>query len=206
MLQREWPLLVCAAAESGINRMIQQAPAEYARAQLDGKSVTVELTQLSFPLTLIFNGQRAQVLSRYEGDVSVSVKADAATLIKLGEGAQLTELIKQDKLSLDGDLATLQALSQFLQQNPLDFAEPISRYLGDAPTHKLLETLKSGQMFALKVLQGTRDHLSELATEEYRIAPGRLEYLHFKDRLEDLCRDVDNIDTRIQQLTDKVKP
>ncbi|MCL2912210.1 SCP2 sterol-binding domain-containing protein [Shewanella corallii] len=206
MLQREWPLLVCAAAESGINRMIQQAPAEYARAQLDGKSVTMELTQLSFPLTLIFSGQRAQVLSRYEGDVSVSVKADAATLIKLGEGAQLTELIKQDKLSLDGDLATLQALSQFLQQNPLDFAEPISHYLGDAPTHKLFETLKSGQMFALKVLQGTRDHLSELATEEYRIAPGRLEYLHFKDRLEDLCRDVDNIDTRIQQLTDKVKP
>lgn len=206
MLQREWPLLVCAAAESGLNRMIQQAPAEYARAQLDGKLVTVELSQLPFPLTLVFSGQRAQVLSRYDGDVSVRVKADAATLIKLGEGAQLTELIKQDKLSLEGDLACLQALSQFLQQNPLDLAEPISRYLGDAPTHKLFDTLKTGQALALKVLQGTRDHLGELATEEYRIAPGRLEYLHFKDQLEDLCQDADSIDARIQLLIDKVKP
>ncbi|MGI2260261.1 ubiquinone biosynthesis accessory factor UbiJ [Shewanella sp. GXUN23E] len=206
MLQWEWPLLLCATIESALNQMIAQAPQEYARAKLDGKLVRIRLTQLPFALTLVFTRRQVQVQSRHDGEVSVNVSADAATLVKLGEGAQLTELIKQDKLQLEGDLATLQALSQFLQQNPLDLAEPVSRYLGDAPTHKLFATLKSGQTLASKVLRGTRDHLSELAIEEYRIAPGRLEYLHFKDQLDDLCRDVGDVQSRIQKLMDKVTP
>ena len=48
-----------------------------------------------------------QVLSRYEGDVDVGLHADATTLYRVTEGA-ITELIKQDKLSLES-LNLLQA-------------------------------------------------------------------------------------------------
>jgi len=206
MMPQEVVLLVCAAIETGLKKLQAQAGDDYSRQrQLHGKVFRIQLSQLSWPLYLVF-AKEIQVLSRYEGDVDVSLHADATTLYRVSEGANLTELIKQDKLKLEGDLNLLQSFSQYLRGIEFDFAEPISRYLGDGPTHKLISTGNQAKGFALEVLRKTRSHLGQLAVEEYRLAPHPIELLHFRDQMDDLVADTRAIEQRITQLRDQIKP
>ena len=206
MMPQEVVLLVCAAIETGLKKLQAQAGDDYSRQrQLHGKVFRIQLSQLSWPLYLVF-AKEIQVLSRYEGDVDVSLYADATTLYRVSEGANLTELIKQDKLKLEGDLNLLQSFSQYLRGIEFDFAEPISRYLGDGPTNKLISTGHQAKGFALEVLRKTRSHLGQLAVEEYRLAPHPIELLHFRDQMDDLVADTRAIEQRIAQLRDQIKP
>ncbi|MCS6207273.1 ubiquinone biosynthesis accessory factor UbiJ [Shewanella baltica] len=206
MMPQEVVLLVCAAIETGLKKLQAQAGDDYSRQrQLHGKVFRIQLSQLSWPLYLVF-AKEIQVLSRYEGDVDVSLHADATTLYRVSEGANLTELIKQDKLKLEGDLNLLQSFSQYLRGIEFDFAEPISRYLGDGPTHKLISTSHQAKGFALEVLRKTRSHLGQLAIEEYRLAPHPIELLHFRDQMDDLVADTRAIEQQIAQLRDQIKP
>lgn len=206
MMPQEVVLLFCAAIETGLKKIQAQAGDDYSRQrQLHGKVFRIQLSQLSWPIYLIF-AKEIQVLSRYEGDVDVSLHADVTTLYRVSEGANLTELIKQDKLKLEGDLNLLQSFSHYLRGIEFDFAEPISRYLGDGPTHKLISSGRQAKNFALEVLCKTRSHLGQLAVEEYRLAPHRIELIHFRDQMDDLVADTRAIEQRIAQLRDQIKP
>lgn len=204
MVPNHFALLVCAAIETGFNRLPPQAKDDYARQKsLHGKVICIQLSQLSWPIYLLFSKQ-VQVMSYYEGDVTVTVNADASTLYQLTEGANLTELIKQDKLSLDGDIQLLQTFSHYLQNIHFDFAEPLSRYIGDAPTHKLVTGMKTIGQDIKQVMLKTRSHISQLTTEEYRLAPNKIEALHFRDNLDDLVSQTDRIEVRIAKLSEQI--
>lgn len=206
MMPQEVVLLACAAIETGLKKLQAQAGGDYSRRRnLHGKVFRIQLSQLSWPIYLIF-AKEIQVLSHYEGEVDVSLHADATTLYRVTEGANLTELIKQDKLKLEGDLNLLQSFSQYLRGIEFDFAEPISRYLGDAATHKLISTGHQAKDFALDVLRKTRSHLGQLAVEEYRLAPHKIELVYFRDQLDDLVSDTLALEQRIIQLRDHIKP
>lgn len=206
MMPQEVVLLACAAIETGLKKLQAQAGGDYSRRRhLHGKVFRIQLSQLSWPIYLIF-AKEIQVLSHYEGEVDVSLHADATTLYRVTEGANLTELIKQDKLKLEGDLNLLQSFSQYLRGIEFDFAEPISRYLGDGPTHKLISTGHQVKDFALDVLRKTRSHLGQLALEEYHLAPHKIELVHFRDQLDDLVSDTLALEQRIIQLRDHIKP
>jgi ubiquinone biosynthesis accessory factor UbiJ len=205
MLPVELALPVCAAMETGLQRLQHQSQEEYARLrQLHAKVICIQLSQLAFPLYILF-AKEIQVFSRYEGEIAVTVHADATTLYLLREGASLTELIKTDKLRLDGDLSALQSFSQYLQQVRFDFAEPLSRYLGDVPTHMLMTSARRAREGALTLMSKTRSHLAQLTTQEYRLAPGRMEYLHYCDRLDELVAGSDAIEARISRLNAKLR-
>ncbi|MCL1142144.1 ubiquinone biosynthesis accessory factor UbiJ [Shewanella gaetbuli] len=202
MTVNHFALLTCAAIETGLTKLPASAQQEYARLKnLHGKVFCIELSQLSWPIYLIF-AKQIQVMSRFEGDTHVTVKADASTLYQLKEGANLTELIKQDKLSIEGDLQLLQTFSHFMQHIEFDLEEPLSRYIGDGLTHKVVSTSQLLGQELSTVFNKTLSHLSQLTTEEYRLAPHKIEYIHFRDNLEQLVTQTDQIEQRIAQLRD----
>lgn len=197
-------LFTCSAIETAFNQLPTHVKQDYSRLKtLQGKVFCIELTELSFPLYLVF-AKSLQALSRYDGDVAITLKTELSTLYHLKQGANLTELIKQDKLVIDGDTQLLQTFSHFVQHIEIDIGEPISRYLGDALTHKLLSTGKQLGQQAQQVFNKTLSHLGQLTTEEYRLAPHKIEYWHFRDNLESLSVDIDAIEMRIQQIRDKL--
>ncbi|QSX35564.1 SCP2 sterol-binding domain-containing protein [Shewanella avicenniae] len=199
---QQWRLVCCGAIETALAKAIALSHIDASKLKpLSGKVFCFELRQLSWPLYLLFSEQ-IQVMSHYPATVDVRVKADATQLLKLHEGESLTELIKQDKLAIEGDLALLQQFSQFLQLINPDVVEPLSRYIGDAPAYWLtshtvraVDELKS---IGLK----TWSHLGQLATEEYRVAPHKLEFIRHCDRIDDLVSAVDLLEQRIAKLKD----
>lgn len=206
MKPNHFSLLACAAIETAIAQLQAQDQGEYARLKpLHGKVFCIQLTQVEWPLYLVF-AKSIQVLNAYEGDVDVSVTADATALYQVSEGDSLTELIKQDKLKLDGDVNLLQSFSHYLRHIELDFAEPISKYIGDAPTHMLVSGTKQLAQTAKQVFEKSRSHVGQLTTEEYRLAPHQIEFIHFRDNLEELAENTTAIETRIASLREKITP
>ncbi|MGX9459864.1 ubiquinone biosynthesis accessory factor UbiJ [Shewanella sp. A14] len=204
MLPNHFALLTCAAIETAFKQLPAQAKDDYARLKsLHGKVFCIQLSQLSWPIYLVF-AKQIQVLSNYDAEVAVTVRADLSTLYQLTEGANLTELIKQDKLSLEGDIQLLQTLSHYLQHIHFDFAEPLSRYIGDAPTHKLVTTAKQFSHDVKQVMQKTRSHISQLTTEEYRLAPHKIEWLHFRDNLDELVSQTERVEAQIAKLREQI--
>lgn len=205
-MPNEVALLTCAAMETAFAQLQQQSPNDYAKLrQIHSKVFCIQLSQLNWPLYLVF-ARQIQVLSHYEGDVDVKVEADATTLYQLSEGANLTELIKQDKLKIEGELSLLQCFSQYLQQTHFDFAEPISRYLGDGPTHILLNSVKSLSQGAKHVASKTLSHLEQLAVEEYKLSPSKIEFIHRQDQIAELQEDTQALEQKINQLKDRFVP
>ena len=193
-------LLLSAGLETAFEQVLAQSPEEYAKLRtLHGKVLCIQLSQLSWPIYLVFASE-IQVLSKYEGEITTKVNADITTLYQLTEGANLTELIKQDKLSIEGDLSLLQTFSHYMHQVEFDFAEPISRYIGDAPTHFLTRGVKQIKSDLANVFHKSRAHIGQLTTEEYKLAPHKIEFIHFGDRIDDLVADVDAIEKRIKHL------
>ncbi len=204
-MKRELALLLSAGLETALRQVLAQSPDEYAKLRsLHGKVLCIQLSQLSWPIYLVF-AQEIQVLSRYEGEVTTKVNADITTLYQLTEGANLTELIKHDKLSLEGDLNLLQTFSHFLQKVEFDFAEPISKYLGDAPTHMLVKGMEQAKKDISHVFRKSRSHIGQLTTEEYKLAPHQIEFIYLGDRIDDLVVDIDAIEKRINDLQTRTK-
>ncbi|WP_076539316.1 SCP2 domain-containing protein [Shewanella sp. UCD-KL21] len=206
MLPNHFSLLACAAMETAIGQLQAQDQGEYARLkQLHGKVFKIQLTQVNWPIYLIFAPQ-IQVMSAYEATVDVSITADVTTLYKVTEGANLTELIKQDKLILDGDINLLQSFSHYLKHIELDFAEPLSKYIGDAPTHMLLANSKQLASTLKQVVAKSWSHVGQLTTEEYRLAPHQIDFIHFRDNLEQLVEQTTSIESKIAKLREKITP
>ncbi|ABZ78420.1 Sterol-binding domain protein [Shewanella halifaxensis HAW-EB4] len=204
-MSRDLSLLACTAIEVSLNKLISQSPEDYAKLRsLQGKVLCIQLSQLSWPLYFLF-AKEILVFSRYEGEVTTKVNADVTTLYQLSEGANLTELIKQDRLSLEGDLSLLQTFSHYMQQVEVDLSEPLSRYIGDAPTHFIQQSLTQAKQDVTSVLRKTRSHLGQLTIEEYRLAPHKLEFIYLTDKIDDLAADVEATATRIDQLINRVK-
>ena len=204
-MSRDLPLIACAAIEISLNKLISQSPEDYAKLRsLHGKVLCIQLSQLNWPLYFLF-ADEVQVFSSYQGEVTTKVNADITTLYQLTEGANLTELIKQDKLSLEGDLGLLQSFSHYMQHIDVDFAEPLSRYIGDVPTHFISQGLKQAKHDLTSVFHKTRSHIGQLTTEEYRLAPHKLEYIHLSDNIDDLVTDVTALSSRVDQLINRVK-
>ncbi|ACA84823.1 ubiquinone biosynthesis accessory factor UbiJ [Shewanella woodyi] len=204
-MKREFALLLSAALETALKQVIAQSPDEYAKLRsLHGKVLCIQLSQLSWPIYLIF-AKEIQVLGKYEGEVTTKVNADITTLYQLTEGANLTELIKQDKLSLEGDLNLLQTFSHFLQKVEFDFAEPLSKYIGDAPTHMLITGIEQAKNDITHIFRQSRSHVGQLTTEEYKLAPHAIEFVYLGDRIDDLVADIDAIEKRINNLQSRAK-
>ncbi|WP_228289647.1 ubiquinone biosynthesis accessory factor UbiJ [Shewanella cyperi] len=202
MLQRELALLACGAIELAFNGLLKQSGAQLRSYGLNGKVIAIELKELPFPLYLIFD-QTVLVLSRYEAEPSVAVKADLACLYQLSRGANLSALIKQDKLELDGDLHALQGLSRLMTEQRFDFGEPLSRWIGDGATHRLQSGLGQLGQELRRITGKSLDHMAQLATEEYRLAPQRIEFIAQCDAIEDLARDTDAQIQRLQHLRER---
>ncbi|RLV61358.1 sterol-binding protein [Parashewanella curva] len=173
------------------------------QSKLKGKIIKIQLKQLPFPLFFI-GAEQILVMSQFSGEADVTVNADATTLYRLTEGANLTELIKADKLQLDGDLAVLQNFNHYLQQLSFDWGEIMAKVIGDAPAHWLQTGLKQLKHDVTKVMCRTQEHVAELAIEEYKLAPHKIEFIHFQDTLETLENEAEQLAQRIAMLRNHI--
>lgn len=134
--------LVTGIIETSLNRLINDDPQHQKQvSRLKGKVIRVHLQEPNTQFIFVFSHQ-VDVLSQYEGPLDCDLSFKLAVLPELKGQVNITQLIKQDKLLLDGDMQLAQKFSQLLFDIKPDPEEWLSRVTGDVVAHTVVQGAK----------------------------------------------------------------
>ena len=186
-----------------LNQLLKDdADSQRRLARLRGKVISVTLNEFNKTLYFVFSHQ-IDVLAGFEGEVDCQLALNLTVLPELRQQANLTQLIKADKLALDGDLQLAQHFSTLLSGLKPDVEEKLSQYTGDVVAHSLVSSVKSGSRFIRQGVKNRQRDLAEVITEEWQLLPQPLEMVHFYDQVDDLKSDVARFEARLNQLLER---
>ncbi|ELA3112879.1 SCP2 domain-containing protein [Vibrio vulnificus] len=195
--------LITAVIETSLNLLVKDNPdLEKRLLRLKGQVIQVHLQELNKTLTFIFS-QQIDVLANYEGQPDCYLSLKLAVLPELREQANITKLIKQDKLILEGDIQLAQKFAQLITDAKPDVEEWVSRVTGDVVAHSLARGVKNVGGFVGRQAKKQQHHLAQVITEEWRLAPGPLEVAYFCDQVDEVKSDLARLEARLQKLLEK---
>ena len=196
--------LMTAVIETSLNTLIQDDPDLVRRlARLKGQVIQVHLKEFDKRLTFVFS-QQVDVLAHYEGTPDCTLSLNVSVLPELKDQSNITKLIKQDKLELDGDIQLAQSFSQLITQCKPDIEEWISRVTGDVVAHTLVQGVTQIGQFARTQIRHQQDYLAQVVTEEWRLAPPPLEVAHFCDQVDEVKSQAARVEAKLNQLLERV--
>ncbi|HAS6348981.1 SCP2 domain-containing protein [Vibrio sp. IRLE0018] len=195
--------LITAVIETSLNVLVKDNPdLEKRLLRLKGQVIQVHLQELNKTLTFIFS-QQIDVLANYEGQPDCYLSLKLAVLPELREQANITKLIKQDKLILEGDIQLAQKFAQLITDAKPDVEEWVSRVTGDVVAHSLAQGVKNVGGFVGRQAKKQQYHLAQVITEEWRLAPGPLEVAYFCDQVDEVKSELARLEARLQKLLEK---
>lgn len=192
--------LVHSAIEPLLNSLLKNdASAQDKLAKLDNKSFAVQLTNLSIQVKLSVNNGNLYFSNNLEGaDCTVITSTDQ--LKQLSDASQLTKLIREEKLELEGDLAIAQGFSALLMDNNIDWQKALAKYVGDGMAYRIVEKVENlARLFNNKSTDANYT-LSSLMTDELKVAPTAAEVADFSTKVDDISAQVDRLSSQLTQL------
>jgi len=196
--------LITASIETVLNRLIQDDPGLVRQlARLKGKVVQLQVKDVAQTFTFIFS-QQVDVLADYAGEPDCYLSLSLAILPQLKEQPNITQLIKQDRLVLEGDMQLAQQFAQLLTDSRPDIEEWLSRLTGDVVAHSVVSGIKSCSHSLQSSFEKHQSHLAQIITEEWKLAPGPLEVAHFCDQVEELSEQLSRVEARFNVLAEKL--
>jgi ubiquinone biosynthesis accessory factor UbiJ len=198
------PQLLTAGIELALNNLLSLDPDSRQRlVPLNGRRLQVKLHELPWPLTFAFSN-RVDVLAN-EQQVDCTIELSVATLQKMQDISQLSQLIQQKELSLNGDMHTAQSFSNLFKELNIDWEEQLSRYTGDVIAHQSFKTARHLHHTALSRLQRFGEILRDTAMDEKQITAHPLAVEDFSEQVNQLRSDVARFEARLLQLEQRPK-
>lgn len=195
--------LITAAIEATLNVLFKDNPDLQRRLlRLKGQVIQIHLKELNQTLTFVFS-QQIDVLADYEGQPDCYLSLNLSVLPQLREQANITRLIKQDQLVLDGDIQLAQKFAQLMTDAKPDVEEWLSRVTGDVVAHSAVQGARNVGEFLRAQAKKHQNHLGQVLTEEWRVAPGPLEVAHFCDQVDDVQSATAQLEARLTRLLEK---
>jgi ubiquinone biosynthesis protein UbiJ len=192
--------LVTAVVETTLNTLINDDDALVSRVtRLKGQVIQVHLREFNKSLTFVFSHQ-LDVLANYEGESDCYLSLSLSVLPELKDQANITKLIKQDKLELEGDIQLAQKFSALLTDCKPDIEEWLSRVTGDVVAHTAVQGAKNLFGFIASQASKHQDHFGQVLTEEWKIAPPPLAIAAFCDDVDDVRSQVERLNARLNAL------
>ena len=195
--------LVTAVIETSLNTLVNDDPDLVRRlSRLKGQIIQVNLKELNKTLTFVFS-QQIDVLADYEGQPDCYLSLNLSVLPELREQSNITKLIKQDKLILEGDIQLAQKFAQLMTDCKPDIEEWLSRVTGDVVAHTLVQGVKNVGGFVASQANKHQSHFAQVLTEEWKIAPAPLEIAHFCDQVDDVKSATARLEAKLNTLLEK---
>ncbi len=193
--------LVCGFLETGVNKLHQlDSSAKQKRKALDGTIIGVSLKEIDKPIYFVISHQQIDLLSKFEGQPDCFIRLNFLALLELQDNHQLTSLIKSGQLEVDGDIKVVQQFALLLTEMQIDWEEHLSSKVGDLLAHKIVYHIKQCKKQFKKQSQKAHKQLSEVITEELKLAPGPLEVAYFCDQVSDIEKQFNALEKRMQEI------
>lgn len=183
-----------------VNKALSLNTSKVDLKKLAQKTLTLTLSELNFPISLSVDNNNI-IVSGLTERADCTIKTSIKTLQLLQAEQQLTDLIKQDKLELSGDIKVAQQFASVAENLNIDWQSELAAHIGDVPTHKLMQLSKNIAdkfQFASKQIQADA---SEYLVHEKRLVVTRSQIEPFIQQVNQVSKQVDDIALRIQALT-----
>ncbi|MEO2269034.1 ubiquinone biosynthesis accessory factor UbiJ [Pseudoalteromonas pernae] len=192
-----------AAIETIANRLLALDSHAQARlAKVQSQSLVIHVRDWHQYISVVYATQ-GLMLQSHEQQPEHSdcfISADTDTLMKLKDPSLLTQLIRQHKLDIEGDIHLAQAFSQAFSDLDIDWPEHWSQYIGDAPAQLVWQQLNKGKQL-VQQNQGKLDHIViTLLQDELKVAIHPLEAEQFTRQNRQLKSDMQMLEQRIDAL------
>ncbi|MGO1298792.1 MAG: ubiquinone biosynthesis accessory factor UbiJ, partial [Vibrio sp.] len=127
-----------------------------------------------------------------------------SVLPELNDQANITQLIKQDKLVLNGDIQLAQKFAQLLSECKPNIEEWLSRVTGDVVAHSAVHSMKELTQTMVTHARKHQQHMGQVITEEWRLAPTSLEIVHYCDQVDQVKSQAARIDAKLTQILENL--
>ncbi|WP_026970564.1 ubiquinone biosynthesis accessory factor UbiJ [Aliagarivorans marinus] len=194
--------LLTAGLETLSNQLLQLDQASgQRRSELQGQVLRIELRPLK-PLFFVVSEQQLDVLGQYEGEVDCGLSLHISSLPELSQSERLPELLKQDKLQVEGDIKLAQQFADlFLKLEP-QLEEKLSSVIGDAPAHLAARAFKQLQSTIKSLAEQSPAHVAELARDEWQLLVGNGEYQRWALQVAQLQDRLEALSARVEALAE----
>ncbi|MDO6692336.1 SCP2 sterol-binding domain-containing protein [Aliiglaciecola sp. 3_MG-2023] len=192
---------------SGIERIINQllkldASSVLLLQKLSNKQLSVDIHELPWIFKFSFSDQ-VDVLTVMPDEELLSdchLALSLSTLQKLKDTSQITRLIQNGELVLEGDVAIAQQFSQLITELDIDWEELLSKYTGDLLAHNTFRLGKKLIHSAKAKANRLATTLGDAAIEEKRIAAPAILVVDFCDQVNELRSATDRLSAKISRL------
>lgn len=201
-----------AAIETVLNQYISMDSTAAAKlAGLSGKAIAIELQGWDFTLYLLPDTQGIQVMSAYAGEADTTIKGTPVALFNMSKGESTAATLREQNISIEGDLELGQQFNQFFKQLDIDWEEQLaqafskvtSESTADLLAHKLGRVAQGFQQWQPQAKQTLEQNIAEYFQQESQIFPSTEEIESFFGAVDILRNDVDRLEARIQRLQAK---
>lgn len=198
--------LFCGLLETGVNKLHQlDNNALQRRKKLDGTVIGICLKEVNKTLYFIISTQQIDILSVYEGQTDCFIRLNLSALNELQNNHQLTKLIKNEQLEVEGDIQLAQQFAALLTEMDIDWEEFLATKIGDILAHKLCYQSKRCQQRFVVQLKKTEKQCALFITEELKLAPSALEVAYFCDQIDEINQQSELLMARFNTLVNRAK-
>ncbi len=149
--------------EQALNYLIDQGDADI--GSLNGKTIYFALDDLPLTLNFICTNNRIFVTTDTSSNADVDIKLKSIVFLSLLQGEEISDLLKQDKIIIHGDVKTAQLLVDLLKSAQIDFEEILSQYTGDVIANQIgniARNLKDSSNTLNSPIEAIKDGLTSL--------------------------------------------
>ena len=169
-------------------------------AELHGRVLCLEITVPPVKLYLLPTGHGIEFHHALEAAPDVTLSGSAMAFARLGRAGVASGVLSEGRVMVRGDAELGQAFQKILAEFDLDWEELLSRYIGDAPAHKVGNVVRGLADWAGKSADLTRENAADYLKEEKRILVTNLAIERFEQTLNQTRADVDRLTRRVERL------
>lgn len=195
------PQFAFGAVETAFNTLLNRSPHTSAiLRKLAGKILEIQLISPNLHFFILFSESRTDWLGQYEGETDCSVMLQASALPKLADKTQLSTLINDKSLVLNGDLQLLQHFSTLLDELEKDPGELLSPLIGDVASQALTNLGRGIFNQVKQQFSQNSQHLVENLMNERPVLVHRLQVVDFCDQVAELEKQAVRLEEKFAKL------
>lgn len=203
--------LMSAVLESAINKLLSMDEDAQAKlSRLKGRQLMVSLTELPDNLVFAFSTSvDVLCLKKAPSDtaellppkgIDCYLATSVMVLPELKDVSNITQLIKQDKLRIEGDIQLAQQFSHLLNGLDIDWEGQLAQHTGDVLAHELFQAAEQIKGKLLSFKQRVDLTLRDALLEEKAVSVSSSELESFHGQVQEVQQRTVTLEKRLATL------
>lgn len=187
--------------EQALNRYLSLDSASPARLKkLEGKVLHIELRPFHLLFQLHIKDKRMTLSTDSLQTPIATIRGTPVQMLGVALNRKERARFFAEDITIEGEAEAANQLIQLFDELSIDWEEPLSKMIGDVPTHHAARIWKNARHWFNQTCETLSDDVNQYVHEETNWLPSKLALADFFNDVDALRMDVDRIDAKIRWI------